>query len=101
MGLESLSKLRPVMYKFKPETRYNDDILAGTHVGLVAQEAELVMPDIVTTKPLTIGDITLEDFKIVDPSNVIFALINAVKELKTRVEALEGDMPGPPNASVP
>jgi hypothetical protein len=101
VGLESLSKLRPVMYKFKPETRYNDDILAGTHVGLVAQEAELVMPDIVTTKPLTIGDITLEDFKIVDPSNVIFALINAVKELKTRVEALEGDMPGPPNASVP
>jgi hypothetical protein len=105
VGLASISKLRPIMYKFKRETRYEEDILANTYVGLVAQEAELVMPDIVATKSFKVGDIELEDFRFLDASNITFALVNAVKELKayierleTRIKDLEAQLNGPIDA---
>jgi hypothetical protein len=91
-GLDQILGLRPVVYTFKPEC-HQDDI---EHVGLVAQEAEQVMPDLVTTGPGAMGEVILDDMKALDSSNVLWACVNAIKELKaendalrTRIEALE------------
>jgi len=96
-GLDEIVQLRPVSYTFKPETGRNPNI---THYGLIAQEAELVMPELVsiTTPPWGTlhmqgsagSDERWDDLRVLDPSALVFALINAVKELTERVEALEG-----------
>jgi hypothetical protein len=58
-------------------------------VGFVAQEAETVMPDIVTTHAGFIDGEPVADIRDIDTSRLIFALVNAVKELSAKVEALE------------
>ena len=58
-------------------------------IGLVAQEAEIVMPDLVTQVSAYIDNQPVSDFRVLDTTNITYALVNAVKELATRVEALE------------
>lgn len=58
-------------------------------VGLIAQEAELVMPDLVQQIEAYIDNQPVSDFRILDTTNITYALVNAVKELASRVEALE------------
>jgi hypothetical protein len=84
-GLAAICGLRPVMFRFKSETKQVDDV----HVGLIAQEAEQVMPGIVTTAPGGLGDLQFEDFKSLDASNVIWALVNSCRQLKEMNEALD------------
>jgi hypothetical protein len=58
-------------------------------VGFIAQEVETVMPGMVTQGPGWIDGVEVQDFRTLDTSNLILALVNAVKELSARVEALE------------
>jgi hypothetical protein len=60
--------------------RYGLDI-PGTHVGLIAQELEAVKAKWVNT--------TKEGKKTIDPSELTWVLVNAVKELSTKNDALE------------
>ena len=95
-GLDEIVQLQPVTYNFIPETGRNPDI---TYHGLIAQDVEEIMPELVITGRSTpwgrlqmqgsagIGD--WEDLRVVDPSPLVYALINAVKELAERVTALE------------
>jgi hypothetical protein len=83
-GLDAIVGLRPVSFRFRDEAKQPP----GLHVGLVAQEAEKVMPGIVTTAKGEIGDLKFDDFKSLDASNIIFALVNACRELKEQNEAL-------------
>jgi hypothetical protein len=62
----------------------------GTEVaGFVAQEVEAVMPGMVTQGPGWIDGQEVQDFRTLDQSNLILALVNAVKELSAKVDALE------------
>jgi hypothetical protein len=61
-GLDAICGLRPVTFRFKSDTKQADDV----HVGLVAQEAEQVMPGIVTTAEGGLGDMQFDDFKSLD-----------------------------------
>jgi hypothetical protein len=62
----------------------------GTEVaGLVAQEAEKVMPSLVTQHRMLIDGVEVTDFRILDAGDITWALVNAVKTLAARVEALE------------
>jgi len=73
-----------------PDSCHYQMALDGTEVvGLVAQEAEAVMPGLVTRSEAYIDGQPVDDFRTLDTSNVIFALINAVKELKAEIEALK------------
>ena len=61
----------------------------GTKYGLIAQELEKVLPDLVYDKT---GIREKEDgtyYKSIQMSGVIPVLIEAVKELSAKVEALE------------
>lgn len=90
-GLEAVLALRPVVYRYKG----NHEALSHPYypsykqfVGLIAQEAEAVMPDLVTLHEGVIDGQEVTDLRALDPSNLVYALINAVKELKAEIQAL-------------
>jgi hypothetical protein len=92
-GLAELRALRPVRYKYKKEYWAASD---RHFTGLIAQEVQDVVPEMVHPyKFQAIGD-KLMDVLAVDPSDLTYMLINAVKELdaenqqlKARLAAIE------------
>ena len=97
-GLEEVLRLQPVVYRYKGNDSYVEDASsphkeaaeAGTpFVGLVAQEAELVMPELVSMREGYIDGEKVADLRTIDQTPLIFALINAVKELKAEIEELK------------
>jgi hypothetical protein len=66
--------------------RHSDD---RERVGLVAQEAEAAMPSLVTQTRGVIDGVEVDDLRALDPSELVFTLINCVKQLAARIEALE------------
>jgi hypothetical protein len=97
-GLRELIKLRPVNYYYKgndtaggpEESRHRQAAMTQTKfVGLVAQEAEDVMPELVKKRPGFIDGQAVTDLRDLDQTPLTFALINAVRELAARVVALE------------
>jgi hypothetical protein len=89
-GLAAITQLRPVSFKYNGQFgSVDDDRLC---YGFVAQEVEPVMPECVGERdyfPLGPDNPTATRIKTLDQSNMILALVNAVKELAARVQALE------------
>jgi hypothetical protein len=87
-GLAELLQLRPVSYRF-----IGNDHHAPTegrpYIGLVAQEAEDAMPELVSLTSGTIDGEEVDDVRMLDQSPLLFALVNAIKELTARLVALE------------
>jgi hypothetical protein len=95
-GLDEVAQLRPVVYTFKGNDT-NDLNSPSPHkgitrkfIGLVAQEAETALPETVNKRAGYIDGEAVDDLRDLDTGPLIFALINSVKELKARVEQLEG-----------
>jgi len=106
-GLAELEQLRPVTYTFRGnetntaaepprgEPPYQDSphwrqALAATEfVGLIAQDCETVMPELVSQRAARIDGVLVNDLRDLDTGPLLFALINAVKELSARVRELE------------
>ena len=81
-GLDVIDALNPVKYSF-----IIDGLSEPNRYGLIAQEVEQVIPDVVFTSPNeTFG---IEDFKAVAYTNLIPVLIKAIQELKDEVDALK------------
>ena len=88
-GLAEVVQLRPVSYQYLPETGRGD----RTYIGLIAQEVETVMPEMVAQHAGDAGSLSFPDLRVLDTTALLFALVSAVKELKQRVEQLEGAAP--------
>jgi len=58
-------------------------------IGLIAQECEAAFPEIVSTRAAMIDGQPVADLRDLDPNALTYALINAVKTLAARIEALE------------
>ena len=58
-------------------------------IGLIAQEAEIPMPELVTQTNAEIGGVPVDDYRIMNNTAITYALVNAIKELTERLEALE------------
>jgi hypothetical protein len=58
-------------------------------VGLVAQDVEEIFPDIISKRKGFIDGVEIDDMRDINPSNLTYALINAVKELNARIITLE------------
>lgn len=82
VGLEQVAQLQPTSYQYKPEAGMDE---GREHQGLVAQNVEQVMPEAVVEDP--------QGLKGVDQEAVVAALVNAVKELNQKVDALSGSQP--------
>lgn len=94
-GLTQILALHPVNYQFlnnDPNHRATGDT-PKTFTGLIAQEVELVMPEMVTLAPGEIDGVAVEDMRVLDMTALPMALINAIKTLDARLTALEGAAP--------
>jgi hypothetical protein len=116
-GLDEVLALHPVVYTFKgndtptgdvrrgptgragelydgpapfPSSPHYRQALAKTEfVGLVAQEIETIFPDMVARAAGFIDGNSVADMRSVDATNLVFALVNAVKTLAARLTTLE------------
>ena len=118
-GLDAILQLQPVRFTFKgndtvepPSETFVVDgevktkrsvtpapyqnsahaLVAGTREfsGLIAQAVEGVMPEMVRLREGYIDGQPVSDLRDLDTTPLLFALVNAVKELAARVEQLEG-----------
>jgi len=87
-ALDKVSALRGVEFEWDREQFPEKGFDEGTKIGLIAQEVEQVLPEVVSTDN--------EGYKSVEYSNIVGVLIEAIKDLKTqneelraRIEALE------------
>ena len=81
-GLDEVLQLRPVTYRYKSNG-------GKEHVGLVAQEVEQIMPGMVSRQRGLIDGEEVSDLRAVDTTELVFALVNCVKQLKAEIEALK------------
>lgn len=110
-GLAEIAALRPVIYQFKGNDLTSDPgvpmieatdsdpavmpksphamVIDKTFIGLIAQEVEIIFPEMVTQREAWVDGKKVTDLRDLDTSALIYALVNAVKELKARVEELE------------
>jgi hypothetical protein len=88
-GLEAILQLQPVAYRFNGLGGSRDD--GRVYYGLTAQDVAPIMPEMVGTKldKLNVEDDERSEILTLDVGPLTFALVNAVKELAARVEALE------------
>ena len=79
-ALGIVGKLRGVSYKWLRDGK--------SDIGVIAQEVEQVIPEVVKTKK-TLGLDGEEEIKTVDYGKMVGVLINAVNELKAEIEELK------------
>jgi hypothetical protein len=82
--LAEVMRLRPVAYQFNGKGGTVRD--GRQHVGLVADEAQRVMPEMVGSDG---GQLDGRAIKTLDATALVYALVNAVRELADRITALE------------
>jgi len=106
-SLAAILQLQPVNYTFlgndtmeapppgesapyRESGHYLSAINQTPFVGLDASAVEAVFPECVTKQAWFIDGAAVSDMRVLDTGPLIFALINAVKELSERVAALDG-----------
>lgn len=84
-GLSAVKALRPVNYNYNDETKLGVDTNHKTYIGLIAQEVEQTpFTDMVSEGA--------DGYKNVDSSQLVYALVNAVKELSAQVDTLKAEV---------
>jgi hypothetical protein len=87
-GLEALCQLNPVTFRYVAGSPFAAPEPRDPLIGLLADEVEPHMPELV-------GEYTDDKGHTVAtlaPGNLVYALINAVKELTARLEAVEAKL---------
>jgi hypothetical protein len=83
----NLTKATAVPYENSPH--YHVAVNEKKYAGLIAQEVELVMPEMVTRRDGYIDGQAVTDLRDLDTTPLLFAMINAIKQLKADNEALQ------------
>tara|TARA_R100001086_G_C11818317_1_gene253464 strand:- start:200 stop:1402 length:1203 start_codon:yes stop_codon:yes gene_type:complete len=83
-GLSEILKLKPRVFDWKENEGKN----IKNDIGFIAQEFEEVFPDWISN---FLHD-DLEDAKTVAASELIFPMVNAIKELSTEIESLKAEV---------
>ena len=91
-GLAAVLALRPVLYRYQGNDGAAHDP-SKSHIGLVAQEVEDVMPEMVTKGDGEIDGEKVNDLRTLDTTALVFALVNAVRELTAEIDALKAKLP--------
>ena len=85
-ALDKVMSLRGVEFDWNATSK------KGQHdIGLIAQEVQKVLPEVVIEKKLCMGDMkkNKKDYKTVDYEKIVGVLVEAVKELKQEIEDLK------------
>ncbi len=80
----------PDVAPYPNSPHYQSAVEQRKFAGLIAQEVETIFPEMVTKRDGHIDGQPVSDLCDLDTTPLIFALINCVKELRARVEVLEG-----------
>jgi hypothetical protein len=86
---DELKNREAIVVPFGNSNHYHQAVAGTKFAGLVAQEVEIVMPEMVSQREGYIDGAKVTDLRDIDTTPLIFALINAVKTLAARIEALE------------
>jgi cytoskeletal protein CcmA (bactofilin family) len=86
-GLSAIRRLRPVSYQFNGRGDTTAD--GHTYYGLVAQDVVGVMPEMVGERPTERRGDPVRAYYTLDATPLIYAMVNALKEVVRRLEALE------------
>ena len=73
--------MRGVSYTWRREEFTQKNFPAGEHIGVIAQEVEAILPELVSTDA--------QGYKSVRYANMVAVLIEAVKEQQQKIEALQ------------
>ena len=82
-------QLRGVYYYWRQNDFPNKDFDDKLELGLIAQEVEAIMPEIIKSAPINEEHGT--DYKTVQYEKLVPLLIEAIKELKGEIEELKGN----------
>ena len=86
LGLDAIKQLSPIKFKYndhEKNAKLPTAIKDNTYIGLIAQAVEQTsLSGMVSTDP--------DGYKSINNSELVYALVNAVKELTARIETLEG-----------
>lgn len=86
-GLAQLRRVRPVRFRYNGRAGTTD---GQESIGVLGQEIEQIFPETVQRIPGRLdSDPDIDDFRIYDGSPLTYVLVNAVKELASKVEQLE------------
>ena len=86
MGLDIINQLNPKLFNFTVDTGFSNEFCETDHIGLIAQDIEEILPCCVHK----ISAYGYDDLRSLDITNITYVLINAVKELTTKLnDALE------------
>ena len=88
-GLSQIMQLRPVTYNYISEyTDVNTGVSRETQMGFIAKEVKEVCPSMVEVISETYGDKTIDDFNILNLSDLSPLLVKAVQEQQAQIELL-------------
>ena len=86
-GLEKINQIRIRNFEYRTEDEITEVpshaaiLNKGIQLGVIAQEIEPILPDVVRVESTGV--------KTVDPGNLTFYIINAIKELKEEIDKLK------------
>jgi hypothetical protein len=84
-GLEEVMQIEPVRYQYTAETDYNTE---QVHIGVIAQDLQKVAPYMVGETEMEFNDGRRGTYLDVDPSALVYMLINAVQEQQKLIDEL-------------
>jgi len=90
-GLSEINQITPIKFKYKKDPRTNSDISNGdvikTRIGFSAQQVKPIIPEAVyDTNEQVEGE---DNIMAMEYISLIPALVNAVKELSTKIDLLQ------------
>jgi hypothetical protein len=90
-GLDVVLRLRPVTYTYKGNDELHQHAAQSGQkfVGFVAQELERIVPTMVSKHEGVIDGKKVTDLRSIDTTELIYALVNSVKQLKAEIEELK------------
>jgi hypothetical protein len=88
-SLQKIQQIQPVSFEYTDDYKQGKNSLDGKQMGFIAQDVKQICPEMVTTEKETFGDQTIEDFHLLNTSNLTPMLIDAIKELKAEVDTLK------------
>lgn len=83
---------KPVGLPYGNSPHHEAAVTGKEFIGLIAQEAEVAMPEMITKTDGYINGVKVQDLREMDSTALIFALVNAVKTLTARVVELESKL---------
>jgi len=77
-SLDQVKRLRGISFNWKEKSNINNVDRCNQHIGLIAQEVEEVIPELVNTAP--------DGYKSVEYANLVAVLVEAIKEQQVMID---------------